>query len=145
MNFINRHILAAGRLFILLFFIANSGITVALDFCTMGDMSCCNMPEHHKADACNMMDAPQTPGGLVLSSETSCHIVAVAGGLKTDPTVIHSDFYPRLAKVDLIAAVAPHIGVTSIMGHSSWLSSGTTSGNPPPAVETYVLNASFLI
>ncbi len=137
--------LVLGRLFLLLFFVANSGITVALDFCTMGEMSCCSNPEHHKADACNMMNAPQTPGEQALSSDIGCHIIAVAGGLKTDPTVIHNDFYSRLAKVDLIAAVAPHIGVTSIMGHSSWLSSGTTSGNPPPAVETYVLNASFLI
>ncbi len=145
MNSINRHMVVLGRLFLLMFFVANSGFTVALDFCTMGDMSCCSKPEHHKADACNMMDAPQASGDQVISSDNSCHVITVARVLKTDPTVIHNDFYSRLAKVDLIAAIVPHFAVSPVMGLSPWLSPGKSSSNPPPAVETYVLNASFLI
>jgi hypothetical protein len=145
MRSLTRHILIIGRLFVLIFFLANSGFTVVLYHCTMGDMDCCGTSDDDMSVACGMMDVPPTSSGPSITSGFNCLSVIIAGGLRTDPTVVEKESAARLLKVDLIAAFNPH----------SALSTGTPQVQPfspvaapdvsPPTVERYVLNSTFLI
>ena len=145
MRFLYRHILTLGRLFVLLFFVANSGFTVVLYHCTMEEMDCCTTPNEQMSDACSMMDPPQASSGPVLTAGDNCHSVIVAGGLKTDPTVVEKESVSRVIKIDLVAGFVPYLEVSNVSSQAPSFSTAAPQNTSPPAVETYVLNSTFLI
>jgi hypothetical protein len=145
MRFLNRHLLTIGRLFVLLFFLANSGFTVVLYHCTMGEIDCCGTSDNDMSCACSMMDPPQTSSGPSITAGINCQSVIVAGGLKTDPTVVEKESAARLLKVDLVAAFAPDFAGSTITSQFQPVSLPSARDVSPPTVETYVLNSTFLI
>jgi len=145
MRFFNRHILTIGRLFVLLFFLANSGFTVVLYHCTMGEMDCCAGSDDEMSGACSMMDPPQTSSGPSITAGINCQSVIIAGGLKTDPTVVEKESAPRLLKVDLTAAFALDRSLSTDTSQFQSFSLTAVRDVSPPTVETYVLNSTFLI
>ena len=145
MRFLNRHIVIIGRLFVLLFFLANSGFTVVLYHCTMEEMDCCNTSDERMSDACSMMDPPQASSGPAITAGDNCHCVIVAGGLKTDPTVVEKESLTQVIKVDLVSSFTPSLALSTVSSQVRLFSSTASQNASPPAVETYVLNSTFLI
>ena len=145
MRFLNRHILTIGRLFVLLFFVANSGFTVVLYHCTMEKMDCCSASNDQMSDACGMMDPPQTSSGPSVTANDLCHCVIVAGGVKTDPTVVEKESVVRVIKVDLAFAFTPNFALSVVSSLYQPFSLTASRIASAPAVDTYVLNSTFLI
>jgi hypothetical protein len=145
MRFMSKHSPAIGRLFLLLFFLANSGLTVVLYHCTMGDLDCCRKSDEEMSCACNTMNLPQSPCGPAVTSGDACQPKIVAGGLKTDPAVVEKESPARVIKVDLVPAFTPNsqLSTASLPVQSSSLAA--IQNILPPAVETYVLNSTLLI
>lgn len=145
MQSLHRQILLIGRLFVLLFFLANSGFTVVLYHCTMEKMDCCTTSDEQMSDACSTMDPPQAPIGPAVTAGSNCHTMIVAGGLKTDPTVVEKESVARVIKADLVAGFAPNLAVSSVSFQTQPFSSTASQNASPPAVEMYILNSIFLI
>jgi hypothetical protein len=145
MRFLNRHILTIGRLFVLLFFLANSGFTVVLYHCTMEEMDCCTTSDDQMSGACSMMDPPQASSGPLVTGSDDCHSVIIAGGLRIDPTVVEKESVARANKVDLVAAFAPDLAISPVSFKFQPPLSTASQNASPSAVETYILNSSFLI
>jgi hypothetical protein len=145
MRFLNRHIVTVGRLFVLLFFLANSGFTVVFYHCTMEEMDCCGSKDEEMSGACSMMDPPQASSGPAVTSGDNCHSIIVAGGLKTDPTVLEKESVARVIKVDLVPAFTPDFTLSTVFPQVQPLFSNASQNVSSPAVETYVLNSTFLI
>jgi hypothetical protein len=145
MRFPNRHILTIGRLFVLVFFLANSGFTVVLYHCTMEEMDCCSTSDEQMSGACSMMDPPQTSSGPAVTSGDNCHSMTIAGGLKTDPTVVEKESVARVIKMDLVPAFTPDFALSTVFPQVQSFSSAASQNVSTPAVETYILNSTFLI
>jgi hypothetical protein len=145
MRFLNQHILTIGRLFVLLFFLANSGFTVVLYHCTMEEMECCTTSDGQMSGACSMMDPPQTPSGPAVTSGDNCQSMIIAGGLKTDPTLLEKESVGRVIKLDLVPAFTPDFAFSTVFPQVQPFSLTASQNVSPPAVETYVLNSTFLI
>ena len=145
MKFLNGHILAIGRLFVLVFFLANSGFTVVFSHCTMQDMDCCTTPEQGMSGACGMMDPPQPSGGLSVTAGDDCQKVIVAGGLTVDPTVVEKESAQRVVRVELFAAFTADLEFSPVSSQLHEPCPSASQNVSPPSVETYILNSSFLI
>ena len=145
MRSLNRHLLTIGRLFVLLFFLANSGFTVVLYHCTMGEMDCCGTSDDGMSCGCSMMDPPQISSGPSITAGISCQSLIVAGGLKTDPTVVEKESAARLLKVDLVPAFTPDFTSFTTTCQLQPFSLPSLRDVSPHTVETYVLNSAFLI
>jgi hypothetical protein len=145
MQFLSRHILTIGRLFLLLFFLGNSGFTVVLYHCTMEDMDCCSASDEKMSCACSMMEPIQSSGGPAVSSGDNCHSMTIAGSLKTDLTVLEKESVTRVIKLDLVAAVTPKVTLSTVPSQGQLFSSTGSQNASPAAVETYVLNSTFRI
>jgi hypothetical protein len=145
MRFISQYSPTIGRLFLVLFFLANSGFTVVLYHCTMGDLDCCSKSDEEISCACSTMNLPQSSSRPAVTSGDACHSMTIAGGLKTDPTVVEKESAARVIKVDLVPAFTPNsqLSTASLPVQSS--SSTAIPNILPPAVETYVLNSTLLI
>ena len=143
MKFIHKHVLALGRLFALTFFLASSGFTVVLYHCTMGEMSACT--DYCMAGNADATDQHQPAQALLSSIENSCHTVTVAGGLRTDPSVVERGSIVQQIKVDF--ALSPDLNpvLASRIDQPILLFSTRASNFSPPTVETYLLNSTFLI
>ena len=142
---LHRHILTIGRLVVLLFFVANSGFTVVLYHCTMEKMGCCTGSDEHMSSACTMMDPPEPSSGPSVAEVNDCHSVIIAGGVKTDPTVVEKESVARVIKVDPPATATTASALSAVSSRYQPLSSSASQNASSPAVETYVLNATFLI
>jgi hypothetical protein len=145
MRFLSQHIPTIGRLFVLLFSLANSGFTIVLYHCTMEDMDCCSRSEETTSCACSMMDPPQSSSGPSVTSGDTCHSMTIAGGLKTDPTVVEKKSAARVIKMDLVASFPPNLAPSTVSPQFQFHSSTASVNVSPPAVEKYVLNSTFLI
>ncbi len=145
MHLFDRHILPLGWVLVLLFFVANAGITVVQFHCTMQDMGCCAPLKQEMADACGMMDQPQTSSGPSVSSGEQCHSWVVAGGLKTDPTVVEKTYAHRGISVDLAYHIVPTNSIPVVDSYTQTHNFLASSSVSPPPVEKYVLASSFLI
>jgi hypothetical protein len=145
MKFLNRHLLTIGRLFVLLFLLANSGFTVVLYRCTMGEIDCCGTSEDDMSCACSTMDPPHTSSEPSIAAGINCQSVIVAGGLKTDPTVVEKESAARLLKVDLVVAFAPNFASSTITSQFHPFFLPSVRDVSPPTVGTYILNSTFLI
>lgn len=150
MRFLNRHILTIGRLFVLLFFLANSGFTVVLYNCTMTDemcgMSCCTGLDDCSAETCQDMEGPQTPAAHTITVDQPCQTATVVGGYRTEPTVLEKEFNGRqIIKVDLLPTSVYETAIGDRFDLPAFHLVSAASNVSPPSVETYVLNATFLI
>jgi hypothetical protein len=150
MRLLNKHILGFGRLFLVLFFLANSGFTVVLYHCTMTDemcgMSCCTGTDDCPAGACEDMDGPQTPATHPSTVDQPCQSATVVGGYHTEPTVVEKEFNGRhIIKTDLLPTSVFETAIGSRVDLPAFHLASAASNVSPPSVETYVLNASFLI
>jgi hypothetical protein len=150
MRFPNRHILTIGRLFVLLFFLANSGFTVVIYHCTMTgemcQMSRCNGTNDCPAGACEDMDGPQTPATHAVTVDQPCQTATVIGGYQVDPTVIAKEFNGKqIIKIDLLPASALETTIGDRLDLPTFHLASAASNVSTPSVETYVLNSTFLI
>jgi hypothetical protein len=146
----NKNILGFSRLFLMLFFLANAGFTVVLYHCTMTEemcgMSCCVGINDCAAGTCQDMDRSQTPETKFVKVDRPCQTATVVGGVQNEPKVVEKQFNSRqIISIDLLpssvfeAAIGPRVDLPVFHFTS------TASNFSPPSVETYVLNASFLI
>jgi hypothetical protein len=160
MRFTSLHTLTIGRLFLLLFLVANSGFTVVLYNCSMahrattsedsgtccGGMDCCPCAFCEDAPAPQNPAGPQVPVGQVVTLDQQCMTVTVAGGSLTDPTIVEKGFTgQQIIKAALlpVSVCAPAVDSRSNQPAHDLAASSTNVATS--SVETYVLNASFLI
>lgn len=145
MQRINRNIITLGRLFVLAFFVANTGFTLFLRYCTMATPECCGMDDNCPTSSCETGHAAATPKTATTTLGSVCVAVSVAGGYHTDPSVIGKDLTPRQVKSEILPAVT--IDIASLRVNTQPLSALSSAGRSPfpPPVETYVLNATLLI
>ena len=145
MQRINRHILTLGRLFLIIFFLANSGFTVLLRHCTMAMMDCCGGNDNCTGSSCENEHAAPAPKAATMTLGTGCQVSTFAGGYQTDPSIMGKDSTPRLVKIDILPVVT--IDIASQPVNTQALSAFSSAGRIPfpPPVETYVLNAALLI
>jgi hypothetical protein len=133
-----KHILAVGRILVVLLLAANSGFTLALHSCLMSQMACCadSMPS----------DRDHATDPALAAPAAQCCAVTVAGGVNTNPIATErfqsTDLqkYGGVALVPAVAALAPVQAPAS--SRFSSLASGRAA---PPSVEKYLLNSTFLI
>ncbi len=145
MQLLGKHILVLGRLFILLFLVVNAGYTVVLYHCTMQYMGCCAASSGEMAGSCGMMDTPKATDGASVSSGEKCVTLEIAGGVKTDPTVVEKSFSHRLFSSDLPNYAVSAQSFVLVDTYNQTHAFTTSTSISPPSVEKYVLASSFLI
>jgi hypothetical protein len=150
MRVLNKNILGFSRLFLMLFFLANSGFTVVLYHCTMTEemcgMSCCKGISDCSAGACQDMGGSQTPETKSERVDQPCRTATVVGGVQTEPTVVEKQFNGRqIISVDLLPTSVFETAIGPCVDLPAFHFTSTASNVSPPSVDTYVLNASFLI
>jgi len=142
-------ILVIGRLFLALFFVANSGFTVAQRYCTMAHErhgeACADDNDGCSAATCNGEGVPQSATAAAITDNMSCHVVNVDGGLPSDPTIVEKESSARHISAPLLLAPVPDLGVNIQVDSSLHLFSPAFANVPLHSVETYVLNSTFLI
>ena len=149
MQFLNRHILAIGRLFLALFFVANSGFTVVQRYCTMAQenhgITCADDNDGCSAATCSDEGVPQPATAPAITDNMSCHVVSIGGGLPSDPTIVEKESSARHISAPLLLAPVSDLGVIIQVDRSLHLFSPAFANVPLHSVETYVLNSTFLI
>lgn len=150
MRLLHRNILTIGRLFVLLFFLANSGFTVVLYHCTMTDemcdMSCCAGTGECGAGTCQDMEEGRAPATDAHAVAQPCETATVVGGYQTEPTVLEKEFTGRqIIKYDLLLPSVFETAIADRVDLPAFHIVSAASNVSPPSVETYVLNATFLI
>jgi len=150
MHSVNKHILALGRLFLVLFFLANTGLTFILYHCTMcgtaDGMACCDHQKPATASHCSDMDSPPQTGATLAAHSASCMVTTVVGGLQTDPKFVEkASFAPQVTKIDFVRVALSASSNGPNVDRPFCLLTSVDSNFSPPSVEKYVLTASFLI
>ena len=155
MRFADEHTLTFGRLFLLLFFIANSGFTVVLYNCSMAPrattnemsgMSCCEGMACCTGAGCEDAARPQAPVGHVVRVDQQCLTATMAGGSLTEPTIVEKAFNgQQILKADPLWAVVYEPVIGSGLDLPGFHLVSASSNVSRSSVETYVLNVSFLI
>jgi hypothetical protein len=146
----NRHIVSFGRLFLALFFLANSGFTVVLYHCAMTDemcgVSCCVGIDCRTAASCEDIAGRQAPVAQRMSVYRPCQTAIVAGGYQAEPTVLEKQFSgERIIKSDLLPASVLETAFGDPVDLPVFHLASASSNVSPLSVETYILNSSFLI
>ena len=146
MRSINRHIIF-GRLFLLLFVVANSGFTAILYHCNMLNrmeaMPCCEIPGSGSTKASTGSQLPE--GSELYSVGFPCYTLHLAGGLQTHPSVLVRESSAKNLKTSCLVALDPAICSLSSSPQSTASYVASASNTPRSSVEKYVLNASLLI
>ena len=145
MNLFNRHFLSIGRILALLLFVANSGFTVVLYHCTMRGMDCCPQSEGRVSHACRLMSPRQGASTQAIAARDKCDLMTLAGGLKTDPTVIEKESLTRVVKGDPCNTLNIHTAQSTVPFQIQPTFPTASRMALPHSVETYVLNSTFLI
>lgn len=149
MHLLNRHILTLGRLFLVLFFVANSGFTVVERYCTMAienqGKACADEDDCCSAATCKDEVAPRPQEAPSLTVSMSCHVVSIAGGLQGDPTIVEKGSNVPYINVPLFLAPDLPLAIYHQADRSLHLLSPASVDVSPHSVETYVLNSTFLI
>ena len=141
MRILSRHIIALSRISLLVIFFASSGFTIVLHTCSMGAASCC--AHECCGDDCDQ-PATQNATGSVQPA-VSCHMSSVIGGLTTDPAVVEKQSKMDVSNNSIAIPVAvqtDRYDIDNVLTSTAFRSYEYAS---PPAVEKYVLSASFLI
>jgi hypothetical protein len=145
-----RHIHIFTLVLLVLFVLANSGFTLVLYHCTMAEnnpgMQCCATEGNAPGTGCGDVNSPASGNTLSLYGDGPCRVMSVAGGLRVDPTVLEKhlgDWHPTqvvlLGECFLDAAPVSPLDSFSADSAAEDANAGTS------AVETYVLNSTFLI
>lgn len=145
MKDLRRNISGVYRLFILLFFVANSGFTVVLYHCTMDGMPDCINSDKGVPVNCGAGEHQQASGALVTSASMPCHVIKVAGGFHTDPSVVERESGTKHIKVEQIQAPVSLCVSIPLVHHETYLFNCNRSNTSLHPVEAYVLNSTFLI
>ncbi len=150
MHFSSRHIATVGRLLLVLFFLANAGFTYVLQECSMqgttDGMMCCDGQGPTSASACANVDPDQAIHATLDAGNSGCMVMIVLGGLQTDPKFVEKDARGlHLSKIDFVPVSTTVISSSPNVDGRFSLNSSAVSRVSPPAVEKYVLTASFLI
>jgi hypothetical protein len=155
MRFLDRHTLTFGRLFLLLFFVANSGFTIVLYNCSMAHhpttnemsgMSCCQGMDHCTCALCKDAAGSQAPVSHGVTLDQQCMTVTIAGGTLTEPTIVEKGFTgQQIIKAALLPATVCATTVDSRPDHAALRLASASTNVATSSVETYVLNAAFLI
>ncbi len=145
MKFLEPHIVAIGRVLVLMFFLASSGFTVVMYSCTMQDMGCCGTAKEEMSGTCTMMDMSQGTNGPSVSSGEKCSSLSIAGGLKTDPTIVEKASTHRETIVDHSEQIVPLFSLPAADFNSQIHPFIASPNLSPPAVEKYVLASTFRI
>ncbi len=144
-----RHTRILTTVFMVLFFLANSGFTVAWYACTMkSDMtsrSCCKTESKDGPTSCPMSDKGNNGAATRINGNVPCLKTIVAGGLQDVSSVIQKELTSQVAKGDLVVLHAPTAVVSPGYAQSLLAEYSSASYVLPARVETYVLNSTFLI
>ena len=71
--------------------------------------------------------------------------MTIAGGLNTDPTVVEKETLARVIRLGLVAAFTAIPALSAVSSQYQSIPAATPPNVSQPAVETYVLNSTFLI
>jgi len=155
MRLLNKHILGFGRFFLALFFLANSGFTIVLYHCTMtqcamtdaiSGMACCVGMNCCNAGSFDDAAGPQATVAHAVTLKQLCQTTTVVGGFHAEPTVVEKQFNGRqIMDVDLLPTSVFETAIGPRLDLRAFHLASAASNVSPPSVETYVLNASFLI
>jgi len=155
MRFLDRHTLTFGRLFLLLFFVANSGFTVVLYNCSMthrattnemSGMSCCQGMDCCTCALCKDAAGSQAPASQRVTLDQQCMTVTIAGGTLTEPTIVEKGFTgQQIIKAVLLPGAVCATAVDSRPDLPALRLASASTNVATSSVETYVLNAAFLI
>ena len=155
MTFFSKHTPAFGRSFLILYLLANSGFTVVVYRCTMphcetaGDISgtaCCTGMADCTSASCPELVGSQSPVVGAVTVCQPCIIATIAGGSFTDPTIVEEEFNgQQILKADLLGNAWYETTKNSLLDLTISYSLLSSSRVSTSSVETYVLNATFLI
>jgi hypothetical protein len=155
MRVINKHMSAFGRLFLLLFFLANSGYTVVLYHCTvtqcamkdgMSGKACCTGKDDCTTESCEALAAPQGPVAPSVTVDQKCMTATIAGGNLHEPAIVEVKFNgQQILKADLLPTAIFGTAIGSRLDLPAFHLASSASNVFTSSVETYVLNATFLI
>jgi hypothetical protein len=143
---IDKHSTWAGRILVVMLFIANSGFTAILHQCTMDTAECCDASRTSDHHACQDEDSVPAPiTGPSVTSAFECHINSVAGGLSVAPAVTEKNAINQVSKLDVVALVGYLDVATLAQSISSTLLHAFSTNASPPSVEKNILTATLLI
>jgi len=146
MKLLDRHIPTLGRLFLVFFFVANSGFTLIQQYCTMArdnhGAGC--MASENVCPACRD-EVPAATRGAVVTGDMACRAVNVAGGVNSAPTIVDNTSVTRPVPAPVLISHPALPIAFPRLGGGICLDPASAADSPPPSVETYVLNATFLI
>jgi hypothetical protein len=148
MKSLTKHTQNLGRVVTLLFFVANTGFTAVVDYCSNDGAASCAMESCAENRDCDAKCDQTLPFEAELASQVpgDCDNVAVAGGLNSTPMVLETILGAQTSKIDVLSCVSPQSvvlpGALRIIVFSSSSPSGVALQH---TVEKYILNASFLI
>ena len=155
MRLINKHMSALGHLFLLLFFLANSGFTVVLYHCTMAHCAmtdelsgkaCCTGKDECTTESCEDEAGPQGPVAHPVTVDQRCMTATIAGGNLTEPTIVEKALNSQqILKADQLPTAIFGTAIGSRLNPPAFHLASSASNVFTSSVETYVLNATFLI
>jgi len=141
------HTKRLGPFLAFFFLAANTGYTVVLEYCTTDCVTMCAMERDADLMACAMScgESPPAHADAFEQEERECHKVAIAGGLNFTPMVMETALEGQTSELHLLSCAASQnvpLHATPPLTSCVFSASGVAR---QPAVEKYVLNASFLI
>lgn len=150
MRLINKHILALGRLSLIVFALANTGFTFVLYECTMSGAAdvtaCCDDLRTTIAGNCPEMGSPDPTEATLAANYPSCMVTTVVGGLQTDPKFVEKvSFTPQLTKIGFVPVTLSVLSNGPYLDRPFCLHSSVDTNISPPSVQKYVLTGAFLI
>ena len=148
MKYSKKHIVAFGRLLVLLFVLANAGFTAVLHKCSMENTQvtklaeCCGNSDESNRLACEL---PQSMSSSTHGVQFTCHTNTIVGGLTGTTALLEKKSKIQLSKFSERQVSLHQVSTfTSDVIHSIYFSFSSTSISPP-SVEKCVLYSSFLI
>ncbi len=132
--------------FILLFFLMNAGYTVALYECRMSghleSAPCCAMTAHRPIQSGGRLNAAESTG--IRAVPLPCTSLHIVGGLKLHPSTLDNERVVKSVHVEAVYLGQSLVAATPDLPRN-FLTLPAHSSGPPAAVDTYLLNSTFLI
>jgi hypothetical protein len=125
------------------FLVASSSFTTILKICAMETCECCDTSGARDDDGCPNKQVPAPVARMSIHDVNDCHRNVVVGDFAAVQLLVEKDIEVQNVQVLSFPActfVSPATGYTS-----SWFNCSHSERVPPPSVEKYVLNETFLI
>lgn len=146
MKSLTKHTENLGRVVALLFFVANTGFTAVVDYCSNDGAARCVMESCAERTDCDTKCNETLPFEATAQLPGDCDNVAVAGGLNSTPMVLETALDGQTSRIDVLSYVSSQSVVVPEPPQIDFYSSSSSPGVAlQHAVEKYVLNASLLI